>query len=108
MTVPVVEAALASVTDPCSVAAGVPITLADMGLVKLVDIQDGAVTVTLRLTSPVCMQAAGIAAAVEAAVARLPGVSAAHCRFDHTWDWVPEMMSPSATVRLRRARPLSA
>ena len=103
-----VEAALAHVTDPCSTAAGVPITLAEMGLVKRIDIQDGEVLVTLRLTSPVCLQAPGIAAAVESAVNSLGDVRAASCRFDHEWDWAPEMISPDAITRLRRARPFPA
>jgi metal-sulfur cluster biosynthetic enzyme len=101
-----VEAALAHVVDPCSVATGVPINLADMGLIKDVTITGGRVEVTLRLTSPICWQAGSIVDTARRNVEAVPGVEEVTCTVDAASEWLPTMMAPSATAKLRRARPL--
>jgi metal-sulfur cluster biosynthetic enzyme len=103
-----VHAALGRVVDPCSIATGVPINLADMGLVSMVEIDEGAVYVQLRLTSPVCLQAGNIVAAVEERVAELDWVCDVRCDIDHAAEWMPEMMSEGARGELRRRRPAYA
>ncbi|MBV7520509.1 metal-sulfur cluster assembly factor [Ensifer sp. ENS12] len=98
--------ALERVVDPCSIATGAPITLREMGMIEAIDIDGGAVRVTLRLTSPVCWQAANIIAMVEKAVGALPEVDSVDCALNGRAQWVPDMMHPDATARLRRLRPL--
>jgi metal-sulfur cluster biosynthetic enzyme len=79
----------------------------DMGLVKDVAVNEGAVRIVLRVTSPICWQAANIAAAVEDGVGAIPGVLSVTCTIDAGCDWMPSMMAPEAQARLRRLRPLA-
>jgi metal-sulfur cluster biosynthetic enzyme len=101
-----VRHALENVVDPCSIATGVPISLADMGLIKELNWSGGEVTLVLRLTSPICWQAANIMSAVERAVTTVPGVRSVNCTLDPGTEWMPSMMSAGARERLRRIRPL--
>ena len=98
--------ALENVVDPCSIATGVPISLADMGLIKELQWLAGDVKVALQLTSPICWQAANILNAVERAVMTVPGVRSVNCTLDPGTEWMPSMMSAGARERLRRIRPL--
>ena len=51
-----IRCALDLIKDPCSVSVGVPLGLAEMGLVTSVLIEEsGSVRVDIRLTSPGCM-----------------------------------------------------
>ena len=101
-----VRQALQNVVDPCSIATGVPISLADMGLIKELHWSAGDVKLTLRLTSPICWQAANIMSAVEQAVMAIPGIRSVNCILDPGTEWMPSMMSADARERLRRVRPL--
>jgi metal-sulfur cluster biosynthetic enzyme len=104
LTRPAVEAALERVVDPCSIATGVPISLPEMGLVQRIEIRDGAVTVTLRLTSPICLQSMNIVAAVQERLLEVDGVVEAGCEVDPAGEWLPTMMSERARADLRRRR----
>jgi metal-sulfur cluster biosynthetic enzyme len=101
-----VRDALARIVDPCSIATGVPLTLFEMGMVEDIAIDDGRVTVTLVLTSPVCWQAGNIIQAVETSVGGVPGVASVACTVNHSAEWLPEQMEPGARRRLRAARPV--
>jgi metal-sulfur cluster biosynthetic enzyme len=98
--------ALSRVVDPCSIATGVPISLADMGLVQEVIEEEGTVRITLMLTSPVCWQAANIIAMVEDTVGALPGVVSVSCVLNPHAEWMPDMMNPEVRAKLRMLRPL--
>jgi metal-sulfur cluster biosynthetic enzyme len=100
-----IHKALSEVVDPCSIATGVPINLADMGLVQEVVDDAGAVRVTLRLTSPICWQAGNIIEKVEERVAAVSGVKSVACIVDPYAEWVPEMINPIARAKLRALRP---
>ncbi len=99
-----VEAALARVVDPCSIATGVPISLPEMGLVERIEIDEGAVAVTLRLTSPICLQVGNIVSAVEERIGSIEGVTSARCEVNPAGEWLPTMMSTTAREELRRRR----
>jgi metal-sulfur cluster biosynthetic enzyme len=101
-----IRQALENVVDPCSIATGVPISLGDMGLIKELHWLAGDVKLVLRLTSPICWQAANILDAVERAVMTVPGVRSVNCTLDPGTEWMPSMMSAGARERLRRIRPL--
>ena len=101
-----VRDALARVVDPCSIATGVPLTLAEMGMVRDIAVDSGQVSLTLVLTSPVCWQSGNIIQAVEASVNRLPWVTAVTCTVDHDAGWLPDQMDPRARQRLRSVRPV--
>lgn len=104
-----IQAMLDQVVDPCSIATGLPISLTDMGMVTEVTLnEDGVAHVELRLTSPVCWQAANIIAQVEKVVASVPGVSKVICTVDPKAEWIPDMMAPGPRAALRRLRPMEA
>jgi metal-sulfur cluster biosynthetic enzyme len=98
---------LDQVVDPCSIATGLPISLTDMGMVREVTLSEAGVAhVELRLTSPVCWQAANIIAQVEQVVARVPGVGKVICTVDPASEWTPDMMATGPRAELRRLRPM--
>jgi metal-sulfur cluster biosynthetic enzyme len=101
-----VREALRRVADPCAIATGVPVDIVDMGLVQGIDVRGHTVTVTLRLTSPFCMQIGLISEQIQKVVRRLDGVADVCVDVDHLAEWMPEMMNPAAQRRLRRLRPL--
>jgi len=98
--------ALRTIVDPCSIATGIPINLVDMGLIEDVRIENGAVTVTLQLTSPVCMQVANIRDGAESALLAVEGVSSVTTVVDPNSAWSPELVGEGARRQLRRLRPL--
>ena len=100
--------ALRRVHDPCSVATGAVLDIVEMGLVKRIACEHGAVHVELRLTSPLCFQAPAIFGAIERAVGAVRGVQSVSCSVDHADPWMPPMMAASARRRLRAIRPASS
>ena len=71
-----ITAQLDEIKDPCSLAAGTPMGLAEMGLVDAVEIADsGAVLVKLRLTSPFCHMIGYFTKEVARRIEALPGVT---------------------------------
>lgn len=99
-----VRDALRRVVDPCSIAAGVPIDVIDMGIIKHVDIREGAITIILRPTSPFCFQLDMIAASIVEKVRDAVSLEVS-TDVDFAADWDPDMMSEQARARLRAVRP---
>lgn len=90
-----VRAALDEILDPCSVAAGRPLGLVEMGLVQDLRIdQDGTVSILLRMTFPGCMMMPNLAGAAEERTARIPGVSTVEVDIDTAMTWTPAAMVP--------------
>jgi metal-sulfur cluster biosynthetic enzyme len=80
-----VRDAVRHVVDP-----EIAISVVDLGLVRKVDVaEDGAVTVTMTLTSPFCPEGPMIVAEVEAAARRVPGVSSARVELQWSPPWDP-------------------
>jgi metal-sulfur cluster biosynthetic enzyme len=95
---------LEGIGDPCSVAAGTPMGLESMGLIKAVDVDpDGNVVVDLRLTSPCCLNVGYFDVEIRKAAEAVDGVRSVSVRRDIGLDWRPEMMSEDAKRR-RRAK----
>lgn len=91
----VVEA-LRTVYDP-----EIPVNIYELGLVYDVDVSDqGAVSVRMTLTSPMCPVAGSLPPEVEEKVRNLPGVTEA--KVDLVWDppWTPDKMSEAAKLEL--------
>ena len=97
---------LRRVVDPCSIATGVPIDIVDMGLVKTVRRDAGRIAIQLRLTSPVCWQAARIVSQIEEVLSAVPGVEEIACNIDPYGEWTPDMIAPEMRERLRKLRPV--
>ena len=103
-----VQAGLAEVLDPCSVASGVPLSLLDMNLVDRVELDATSVTVWIRLTEPTCMYSFQIAQDVgERVGAALQGRVDVRVRltaFDPGHIWTEEELTPGERERLREFR----
>jgi metal-sulfur cluster biosynthetic enzyme len=67
---------LEDVIDPCSVTAGAPLSVVDMGLVSELSVgEEGMVRVSMRATSAMCTMIAGIMKIAEERLARVEGVT---------------------------------
>ena len=112
-----VAAALADVVDPCSLAAGAPLSLVDMGLVRgsAYDADTGTLVVRLTVTGPGCTFFGAYSAAAQEALSRLPGVRRAEVVLDTDVVWHPGHLTSAGartladrrerTVLLSRVRP---
>jgi metal-sulfur cluster biosynthetic enzyme len=107
-----VYAALNQVLDPCSVVAGVPAGLVDMGLINHVaitfmssgDLSNCQVSVTLQLTEPGCLMAHAFIPAIHNAVKKLPGAPQSQVRLDPHAVWDESCMTPDYRARLNQHR----
>lgn len=95
-----IRAQLDLIHDPCSVAAGTPMGLTEMGLVGGVTISpDGDVHIDLRLTSPFCHMIPFFTAEAVRLISALPGVRAVTLQGDMGLDWSPSHIAPAAQAR---------
>ena len=93
-------AQLDEIKDPCSVASGVPMGLAELGLIDTIDISaDGEVSIRLRLTSPFCHMIGFFKTEVQRRVAALPGITSVSFSADNGLDWSPDRIAPAAQAR---------
>ena len=93
-------AELDEIKDPCSVASGVPMGLAELGLIDTVDISpSGDVAIRLRLTSPFCHMIGFFKTEVHRRVMGMPGVTSVSLSADNGLDWSPDRISASAQAR---------
>jgi len=103
-----VRALIDEVPDPCSLAAGVPAGLAEMGLLRALAVEhrpDGTrVRATLAVTEPGCFLGASFARSATERLLAHPGIVAADVDLDHTHGWTPDDMAPAYQARLAAAR----
>ncbi|WP_409329424.1 iron-sulfur cluster assembly protein [Trujillonella humicola] len=99
-----IAAALASVDDPCSIAAQAPMSIGDLGLVRDWRVDGGVVTVTVSPTAPSCVLMGSIAQAIEERVGAVEGVDSVHVELDTHTIWSPELMSDGGRQRLAERR----
>ena len=95
-----IMAVLDGITDPCSIAAGAPVGLVGMGLVRTLEIRRAAggaldVAVTLTLTSPGCLMGSVFAHEIEERLGALPDIARVTVTFDHDAVWQPDDWSPA-------------
>jgi metal-sulfur cluster biosynthetic enzyme len=103
-----IRQALNTVVDPCSVVAGAPGGLDDMGLVRSVEIvaaPDGAhVTVSIGVTEPMCLMGAIFLRDARRALADVSGVESAIVTMEHGLRYDESMQRPEYAARLAEAR----
>jgi FeS assembly SUF system protein len=79
----------------------IPVNIYDLGLVYEVEVAtDGAVIVTMTLTSPHCPAAQSLPRDVEARVAKVQGVTGVRVNVVWSPPWNPSMMSEAAKLEL--------
>lgn len=98
-----VEEQLDEIIDPCSAANGTNLSIIEMGLVADIEVESSQVTVSLRLTSPFCMQIPYFIDEVEERVGGLDDVSSVTLKTDQGMEWHQGMMTKSARAQ-REAR----
>jgi metal-sulfur cluster biosynthetic enzyme len=103
-TEPAVRAALNTIVDPCSVIAGAPAGIGDMGLVRQVTIDGGRVEAVIGVTEPMCLMGVTFLRDARAILAGLDGVTSFDVRFDHELKWDESMMSTEYRVSLGATR----
>ena len=95
-----ITAELDEIKDPCSIASGTPMGLAEMGLVDAIECdEEGAVLVKLRLTSPFCHMIGYFKKEAIRRIEGLPGVAAVDLQADNGLAWSPSRISPAAAAR---------
>ncbi|MGQ4598934.1 iron-sulfur cluster assembly protein [Nocardia sp. R6R-6] len=92
---------LREVIDPCSVGSGNPMNIVEMGLIKAIDINGGAVRIDMCLTSPTCMMLEHFVAEARRFIGRLPGVTEVDVRGDVGLEWTPDRIDDAARSRRR-------
>jgi metal-sulfur cluster biosynthetic enzyme len=98
-----VRAALASVHDPCSVAAGRPLSLIDMGLLVGWSLgEDRTLRATFAVTFPGCTLAPHFLEAARAELERIPGVARVAVAVDAAFAWTPERIATAAPAMVGR------
>jgi metal-sulfur cluster biosynthetic enzyme len=103
-----IRAQLNEIIDPCSIAAGAPAGLVEMGLVRDVTLREGpegaVVRVRIGLTEPGCMMGASFVVHARESLERLPDVDRVDVELEHDCDWTPRDLDPRYARRLQAAR----
>jgi len=88
--------ALHGVKDPCMGAAGLDLSIVDLGLVYGVEVEGGSVVVQITFTEPGCMFTHTVTTGVYDALEALPGVE--EVRVTPTWMpvWTQERLNRKA------------
>ena len=95
---------LNEVSDPCSAATNVTLSIVEMGMVDSVEIAPENVVVALRMTSPLCHALPYFQMEIERVLADIPGIVGVKCTFDHGGNWQPDNMTVGAQRRLADRR----
>ncbi|MFM0277746.1 hypothetical protein P0D75_06955 [Paraburkholderia sediminicola] len=103
-----IRQALNNIIDPCSVAAGCPAGLDDMGLVRHVSLVESAqgvdVEVVIAITEYGCLMGAPFATEAFKTLSATPGIAGVEVKLDDRFDWEPEDMTPGYRARLQQHR----
>jgi metal-sulfur cluster biosynthetic enzyme len=104
---PGIRQLLNAIIDPCSVAAGTPAGLEDMGLVRALMISETSegvhVDVTLAVTHPFCMMSAVFVNETRTQLSELPTVTSVEVGLDGAFLWTEEHYSPDYAARRRES-----
>lgn len=98
---------LNDIIDPCSIQAGAPAGLVDLGLVRSVSFTPTAeggwgVEVTITITHPFCMMAGVFINEIRKRLIQIDGIDAVEATLDSSTMWTPQLMTPAYRERLDR------
>jgi metal-sulfur cluster biosynthetic enzyme len=100
----VIRTALSEILDPCSVSAGVPASLEDMGLVRSIRVTGRRVEIVLGLTEPLCIMGGYFLQEAHRVVGALEAVDHVAVSLDPNHKWTDAELSASYAQRLRDHR----
>ncbi|HVF00777.1 MAG TPA: metal-sulfur cluster assembly factor [Rubrobacteraceae bacterium] len=95
---------LDTVKDPCMGAAGLDLSIADLGLVYRVEVDDGAVNVEMTFTEIGCVFTHVIGSGVYDAVGALPGVESVELTPRWLPLWTEDRVNAKASKALSKNR----
>ena len=100
---------LNGIVDPCSAAAGNPMGLVDMGLVRNLEVRDAGggrveVSADVRVTDPNCMMGVVFTAEVRKRLDASAVVANHAIRLSHEFDWTPDDVTGPGVERIREVR----
>jgi metal-sulfur cluster biosynthetic enzyme len=101
-----VQAALEDVIDPCSITAGSPLSVVDMGMITGLTADDkGRVSIGMRATSAMCTMIAGIMKVAEDRISQVEGVTSVDVTLQSGPMWTEADMTARgrSTLNARRA-----
>ena len=90
---------LDEITDPCSESRDIGNSIVGMGLVDSIDIENGHVTVSMRLTSPACHMVSYFSREIRDRVGTIEGVQSIELETDSGLNWDENRMTPDARRR---------
>ncbi|GHB59538.1 hypothetical protein GCM10010306_061320 [Streptomyces umbrinus] len=104
-----VREVLNTIVDPCSLTAGVPAGMDDMGLITGIQVGDDGtggrlISVTFGLTDPTCMLLGSFANEARERLSELPGVTGVDVTLDHELEWTEDRFAPHYRQRLTEHR----
>jgi metal-sulfur cluster biosynthetic enzyme len=104
-----VRRVLNAITDPCSIAAGAPAGMIDMGLVREVSLQPMSqhgfhVRVRISVTHPFCLLAGVFLNEVQKRLRCLPHIEVVDASIDTSTMWSPNMMTPEYRAQVAAVR----
>ncbi|WP_226482681.1 metal-sulfur cluster assembly factor [Natrinema amylolyticum] len=95
---------LDEVVDPCSAANGTDLSIIEMGLLDEIDVDEGHVTVSMRLTTPFCMQLPYFVEEIDERVGTIDEVVSVTLETDEGVNWHTGMMSEEAQKQRRERK----
>jgi metal-sulfur cluster biosynthetic enzyme len=104
-----IRALLNEIVDPCSAAAGNPMGLVEMGLLRNLVVSDAgsgrvAVSAEVRVTDPNCMMGVVFTAEVRKRLTASPTVASHEIRLSHQFDWTPDDVTGPGKERIVEVR----
>ena len=103
-----VQAQANEVYDPCGLALGVSIGIADMGLIRSINVEcletGWHVKLNLRFTSPGCLYFVYFERELGQRLAAVSQIVSLEIEKDHVLDWTPDDLSESAQSKLKEYR----
>ncbi|MFZ3555865.1 metal-sulfur cluster assembly factor [Streptomyces sp. BH055] len=106
-----VRAVLNEIVDPCSITAGVPAGLDDMGLVSEIRVEEDPagtggwrVAATVGVTEPSCVLIGSFASEAQARLTALPGVTSVEVSLADDYEWTQDRLAPHYRQRLEEHR----
>lgn len=99
-----VERSLQAVIDPCMEAAGLGLSIVDLGLVRRISVTEATIAVELGLTEPGCGFTHALVTRIDDAIAAIAGEREIRTSFNWSDPWTEERLSDHGRRIIHSAR----